>query len=132
MVGRFVGTFLMKFFKASNLLAIYAIVSMALCLVAITASGMLAVYTIIGIAFFMSIMFPTIFSLGIKELGSDTKFGSSLIIMSIVGGAILPPIMGYIADKSSIQVGYVVPFICFAVVFMFGLRGHRIIRKTLN
>lgn len=132
MVGRFVGTFLMKFFKASNLLAIYAMVSMALCLVAISASGMLAVYTIIGIAFFMSIMFPTIFSLGIKELGSDTKFGSSLIIMSIGGGAILPPIMGYIADESSIQVGYVVPLICFAVVFMFGLRGHRIIRKTLN
>jgi FHS family L-fucose permease-like MFS transporter len=132
MVGRFVGTFLMKFFKASNLLAIYALVSIALCVVAMTVSGILAVYTIIGIAFFMSIMFPTIFSLGIKDLGSDTKFGSSLIIMSIVGGAILPPIMGYIADISNIQIGYVVPLICFAVVFMFGLRGHRIVRKTLN
>ncbi|HEX8608148.1 MAG TPA: glucose/galactose MFS transporter, partial [Pedobacter sp.] len=72
------------------------------------------------------------FSLGIKDLGSDTKFGSSLIIMSIVGGAILPPIMGYIADKSNIQIGYIVPLICFAVVFMFGVQGHKIVRKTLN
>jgi FHS family L-fucose permease-like MFS transporter len=129
MVGRFVGTFLMKFYKPSNLLAIYSIISVLLCIVAMTVSGILAVYTVIGIAFFMSIMFPTIFSLGIKDLGSDTKFGSSLIIMSIVGGAILPPIMGYIADMSSIQTGYIVPMICFGVVFFFGFRGHRITKK---
>jgi FHS family L-fucose permease-like MFS transporter len=130
MVGRFVGTFLMKFYKPSNLLAIYSIISVLLCIVAMTVSGILAVYTVIGIAFFMSIMFPTIFSLGIKDLGSDTKFGSSLIIMSIVGGAILPPIMGYIADMSSIQTGYIVPMICFGVVFFFGFRGHRISKKV--
>jgi len=130
MVGRFVGTFLMKFYKPSNLLAIYSIISVVLCIVAMTVSGILAVYTVIGIAFFMSIMFPTIFSLGIKDLGSDTKFGSSLIIMSIVGGAILPPIMGYIADMSSIQTGYIVPMICFGVVFFFGFRGHRISKKV--
>ncbi|MBC7567420.1 MAG: L-fucose:H+ symporter permease [Pedobacter sp.] len=130
MIGRFVGTFLMKFYKPSNLLAIYSIICVLLCLVAMTVSGMLAVYTVIGIAFFMSIMFPTIFSLGIKDLGSDTKFGSSLIIMSIVGGAVLPPIMGYIADQSDIQVGYIVPLLCFAVVFLFGLRGHRISKKV--
>ncbi|MFP5080807.1 L-fucose:H+ symporter permease [Pedobacter sp. JCM 36344] len=130
MIGRFVGTFLMKFYKPSNLLAIYSIICVLLCLVAMTVSGMLAVYTVIGIAFFMSIMFPTIFSLGIKDLGSDTKFGSSLIIMSIVGGAVLPPIMGYIADQSDIQVGYIVPLVCFAVVFLFGLRGHRISKKV--
>jgi FHS family L-fucose permease-like MFS transporter len=129
MVGRFVGTFLMKFYKPSNLLALYSIISVLLCIVAMTVSGILAVYTVIGIAFFMSIMFPTIFSLGIKDLGSDTKFGSSLIIMSIVGGAILPPIMGYIADMSSIQTGYIVPMICFGVVFFFGFRGHRISKK---
>jgi FHS family L-fucose permease-like MFS transporter len=130
MVGRFVGTFLMKFYKPSNLLAIYSVVSILLCIVAMTVNGILAVYTVIGIAFFMSIMFPTIFSLGIKDLGSDTKFGSSLIIMSIVGGAILPPIMGYIADVSNIQIGYIVPLICFAVVFAFGAYGHRISKKV--
>ena len=130
MVGRFVGTFLMKFYKPSNLLAIYSIVSILLCAIAMTVSGMVAVYTVIGIAFFMSIMFPTIFSLGIKDLGSDTKFGSSLIIMSIVGGAVLPPVMGYIADQSSIQIGYIVPLVCFAVVFFFGAYGHRITKKV--
>ena len=129
MVGRFVGTFLMKFYKPSNLLAIYSVVSILLCIVAMTVTGILAVYTVIGIAFFMSIMFPTIFSLGIKDLGSDTKFGSSLIIMSIVGGAILPPIMGYIADVSNIQIGYIVPLLCFVVVFAFGAYGHRISKK---
>ena len=130
MVGRFVGTFLMKFYKPSNLLAIYSVVSILLCIVAMTVTGILAVYTVIGIAFFMSIMFPTIFSLGIKDLGSDTKFGSSLIIMSIVGGAILPPIMGYIADVSNIQIGYIVPLLCFVVVFAFGAYGHRISKKV--
>lgn len=129
MVGRFVGTFLMKFYKPSNLLAIYSVVSILLCIVAMTVTGILAVYTVIGIAFFMSIMFPTIFSLGIKDLGSDTKFGSSLIIMSIVGGAILPPIMGYIADVSNIQIGYIIPLLCFVVVFAFGAYGHRISKK---
>jgi len=97
-----------------------------------TVSGILAVYTVIGIAFFMSIMFPTIFSLGIKDLGSDTKFGSSLIIMSIVGGAVLPPVMGYIADVATIQIGYIVPLVCFAVVFVFGIYGHKISDKSLN
>lgn len=75
----------------------------------------------------MSIMFPTIFSLGIKNLDSDTKFGSSLIIMSIVGGAILPPLFGYISDVyNNIQIGYIVPLVCFIVIFYFGISGHKI------
>ena len=130
MIGRFVGTFLMKFYKPSNLLAIYSVITIVLCVVAMTVSGMLAIYNIIGIAFFMSIMFPTIFSLGIKDLGSDTKFGSSLIIMAIVGGALLPPIMARIADVSNIQIGYIVPLVCFAVIFFFGVHGHKITKKV--
>lgn len=127
MVGRFFGTFLMKFISAGKLLSIYAFINVILCVVAITSSGTIALYAVIGIAFFMSIMFPTIFSLGIKDLGKDTKFGSSLIIMSIVGGAILPPVMGYISDLThNIQVGYIVPLICFVVVFLFGIKGHKV------
>jgi FHS family L-fucose permease-like MFS transporter len=130
LIGRIVGTSLMKFIKPEKLLAIYAIISALLCLVAMTASGTIALFSVIGIAFFMSIMFPTIFSLGIRGLGADTKFGSSLIIMSIVGGAILPPAMGFIADISNdIQVGYIVPLICFVVVFLFGVKGHKIGNK---
>ncbi|WP_316813500.1 L-fucose:H+ symporter permease [Pedobacter heparinus] len=129
LTGRIIGTFLMKFIKAELLLVVYSIISMLLCVLAMVAGGTLALFTVIGIAFFMSIMFPTIFSLGIKDLGSDTKLGSSLIIMSIVGGAILPPAMGYISDVThDIQVGYIVPLICFAVVFMFGLKGHKVIK----
>jgi FHS family L-fucose permease-like MFS transporter len=92
--------------------------------------GTISLFVVIGIAFFMSIMFPTIFSLGIKDLGKDTKFGSSLIIMSIVGGAILPPAMGYVADIADIQIGYIVPLICFAVVFLFGVTGHKVVKRT--
>ncbi|MGY4383111.1 FHS family L-fucose permease-like MFS transporter [Pedobacter sp. UYP24] len=129
LTGRVVGTSLMRFIKAELLLAICAVVCMALCIVAITATGMLALFSVIGVAFFMSIMFPTIFSLGIKDLGKDTKIGSSLIIMSIVGGAILPPLMGYITDVTgNIQIGYVVPLICFGVVFLFAVKGHKIIK----
>jgi FHS family L-fucose permease-like MFS transporter len=126
LIGRFIGTILMKYFKAGNLLALYAVINVFLCLVAIFAHGMITVYAVIGICFFMSIMFPTIFDLGIKGLGGDTEFGSSLIIMSIVGGAILPRIFGYISDATSnIQNGYIVPLICFVVIAFFGLKGHK-------
>ncbi|MES2828387.1 MAG: L-fucose:H+ symporter permease [Bacteroidota bacterium] len=131
LIGRVIGTFLMRFFKPVMLLAIYSVISIALCIVAITASGMVALFSVIGIAFFMSIMFPTIFSLGIKDLGKDTKFGSSLIIMSIVGGAILPPIMGYITDLTgTIQMGYFVPLICFVMVLLFAVKGHKVIKTV--
>jgi FHS family L-fucose permease-like MFS transporter len=100
--------------------------------VAVYAHGYIAIYTVIAIAFFMSIMFPTIFALGIKGLGPDREFGSSLIIMSIVGGAIIPRFYGYISDVyNNIQMGYYVPAVCFAVIAFFGWRGHRInVSKT--
>jgi FHS family L-fucose permease-like MFS transporter len=126
MLGRFAGTFFMRFIAPPKLLAIYSVVCMLLCLVTIFGNGMITLYAIIGIAFFMSIMFPTIFALGIQDIGADTKAGSSLIIMSIVGGAVLPPVLGYIADATkNIQYGYVVPLVCFAVILYFGLKGHR-------
>jgi FHS family L-fucose permease-like MFS transporter len=127
LIGRFIGTILMQYYSSSVLLAAYAGINILLCVVAILAHGMVTVYTVIGICFFMSIMFPTIFALGIKDLKADTEFGSSLIIMSIVGGAILPRVFGYISDVTgNIQYGYVVPLVCFAVVSFFGLKGHRV------
>lgn len=132
MIGRFIGTFFMKFIQPNKLLAIYAAINVGLCLIAMNASGTTAVYAVIGIAFFMSIMFPTIFSLGIKDLGGDTKFGSSLIIMSIVGGAILPPIFGKISDiTNDIQMGYIVPLVCFAVIFLFGSKGYKVVATKI-
>ena len=127
LIGRFSGTFFMKYIKPEKLLAIYAAINILLSIVAITASGLITVYAVIGICFFMSIMFPTIFSLGIKDLKGDTAYGSSLIIMSIVGGAILPRFFGFIADSSgNIQLGYIIPLICFTVVLFFGWKGYKI------
>jgi len=108
-------------------LAIYAGINILLCIVAITATGLITVYAVIGICFFMSIMFPTIFSLGIQDLKGDTEYGSSLIIMSIVGGAILPRFFGLISDGTgNIQFGYIVPLICFVIIMLFGWKGYRI------
>jgi MFS transporter, FHS family, L-fucose permease len=121
----------MKFIKPNKLLALYAAINALLCLVAISAHGMITVYAIIAICFFMSIMFPTIFALGIKDLGGDTEYGSSLIIMSIVGGAILPRIFGYISDATgNIQLGYIVPLVCFVVICFFGWRGYKVINTV--
>ncbi len=127
LIGRFLGTFLMKFIQPQTLLAVYAVINISLCMVAVLAHGMITVYAVIAICFFMSIMFPTIFSLGIKSLGGDTEYASSLIIMSIVGGAILPRVFGYISDATgNIQLGYIVPLICFAVIAVFGRSGYKI------
>ena len=133
LIGRFSGTFFMKYIRPERLLAIYAAVNILLSIVAITASGLITVYAVIGICFFMSIMFPTIFSLGIKDLKGDTAYGSSLIIMSIVGGAILPRFFGFIADSSgNIQLGYIIPLSCFVVVLFFGWRGHKIAENKIE
>lgn len=130
MIGRFAGTFFMRFIKPAKLLALYAFLNTLLCAVAIFSHGLIAVYAVIGIAFFMSLMFPTIFSLGIKDLGGDAKYGSSLIVMSIVGGAIMPPMMAQISDVTgNIQNGYIIPLLCFVVVFLFGWKGHKVIKN---
>lgn len=128
MVGRFVGTFLMKYIQAAKLLSLYAIINIALLAIAITIKGPVAVYAVIAVPFFMSIMFPTIFALGIKDLGEESKIASSFIVMSIVGGAIFPLFMGLISDATgSMQNAYIVPLLCFVVVLYFGWKGHKIV-----
>lgn len=131
LIGRFLGTFIMKYIQPQKLLSLYAAINVVLCVVAIAGSGMITIYAIIGICFFMSIMFPTIFSLGINDLKGDTEFGSSLIIMSIVGGAILPRFFGMISDwTGNIQLGYIIPLICFAVIVLFGWKGYKVTYKN--
>jgi FHS family L-fucose permease-like MFS transporter len=131
--GRFVGTFLLRFISSNKLLSIYAFVSILLCLAAIFGKGAYVVYCLGAIGFFMSIMFPTIFALGLDGIGDDTKPGSSWLVMSIVGGAILPYTMATVIDLNgdSIQIGYIVPLICFIVVLFFGLSGYKI-KKQLT
>lgn len=129
--GRFAGTALLQFIASHKLLSIYAVVSVVLCLVAILGDGAYVVYALGGLGFFMSIMFPTIFALGIQGIGDDTKPGSSWLIMSIVGGAILPYGMGTIIDmyNDNIQLGYTIPLVCFLVILYFGLKGYKIAHK---
>lgn len=127
LIGRFLGTALMRFIQPRKLLTAYALICVALCVIAIVGHGTITIYTLIAICFFMSIMFPTIFSLGIDSLGKDTEMASSLIVMAIVGGAVLPRFFGLISDSTgNIQNGYIVPLIAFAVVAYFGWRGSKV------
>jgi FHS family L-fucose permease-like MFS transporter len=122
-VGRFVGTFLMKFILPQNLLSVFAAINVILCVAVVFVSGYIAVYSLMAIFFFNSIMFPTIFALGVKDLGEQTKQGASFIIMAIVGGAVVPYVMG---SFQSTAVAYTVPMICFIFVFIFGIYGSKI------
>lgn len=122
MIGRFAGTFFMKYIAPHRLLFYYSIANILLLFAAINVSGELAIYCLIGVEFFMSIMFPTIFALSIFGLGTQTKIGSSLVIMAIAGGAFFPVIMGWVSDQSTIQQAYVVPLLCFFVILFFSLR----------
>ena len=133
MVGRFAGTFFMRYIQPSKLLSLYSLASVLLCLVIIFGSGMITLYATVALAFFMSIMFPTIFALGIHDIGTDTKSGSTLLIMSIVGGAILPRILGLISDKTNnFQYGYIIPLLCFAVILYFGVSGYKHTEKEIE
>jgi len=127
MVGRFAGSAIIRVIAPNKLLSLYAIMCIALSIVAIKTDGQYVVVALGGLGFFMSIMFPTIFSLGIAGLKSNTKPASSLLVMSIIGGAIFPVIMGNIIDRfgDDIQIGYVVPMICYAFVLYFGIKGYK-------
>lgn len=124
MIGRFAGTYFMKFIRPEKLLGIYSAINILLLIVAITAGGSVAVYALVTIPFFMSIGFPTIFALGIRGLGEETKIASSFIVMAIVGGAIFPVIMARISDATggNIQLAYIVPIFCFAFILLFALK----------
>ncbi|NML22210.1 L-fucose:H+ symporter permease [Pseudoflavitalea sp. G-6-1-2] len=124
-IGRFVGTALMKRIPANVLLTVYAIINILLCAVIVYMPGQTAVYALMVVFFFMSIMFPTIFALGVKDLGAHTKRASGFIIMSIVGGALVPPVMGLISEKS-LATSFIVPLLCFAVVALFGWKGYKV------
>lgn len=123
MAGRFIGTFLMKYIAPAKLLAIYSFINIILVIAAVTLDGYPAVYALVGILFFMSIMFPTIFSLSIRGLGSKTKEGSSYLIMAIVGGAFFPVVMGKVSDMTNMQLAYIIPIFAFIVIFFFAMKN---------
>jgi FHS family L-fucose permease-like MFS transporter len=119
MIGRFVSTAIMSVMTASKLLTIYAILNVILCGVVMSGTEYVSVIAAIAIFFFMSIMFPTLFAMGVKNLGSKTKIGSSFMIMAIVGGAIMPFFMGKIADVHHTALSYGLPLVCFVLVVIY-------------
>lgn len=125
MIGRFLGTAMMKRIPAPRLLALFAGGSLVCAVVTVGMPGFISIVAIVLIGFFHSIMFPTIFALSIKNLGPYTKRGSSLLVMSIAGGAVFPAIMGKLSDVSTIQTAFLVPLVCYAYVLYFGLSGYK-------
>lgn len=116
LLGRLSGSMIMRRMKAHSTLAAYSFVNVALMVLAMFVHGKLGAGALLASFFFMSIMFPTIFALGIRGLGEQTKQASSFIVMAIVGGAIVPMLMGRIADVASMRMGFVVPLVCFVFV----------------
>jgi len=125
MLGRFIGSGMMKRIAAPSLLAAFATGSLACTVVALLTTGIAPVLAVVLIGFFHSIMFPTIFALSIKNLGPLMKRGSSLLVMAIIGGAVFPAIMGRISDATSIQRAFVVPLLCYAYILYFAMAGYK-------
>ena len=116
MSGRFIGSLFMSWFSPRQMLGIYALINTAAMALVMLGLGWPSLVALYLNYFCMSIMFPTIFALGLKDLGGMTKKGSSVLVMTIVGGAICPVIMGRIADLSGMAIGFVVPLVCFAFI----------------
>ncbi len=126
-LGRFTGsTIFMRLVKPNKLLAVYAVVNVIMMALVVAGLGWISVIALFSTYFFMSVMFPTIFALGIKDLGPLTKKASSFLVMAIVGGALIPLLMGYIADVSTMAMGFIIPLACFAFIVYYGLSGYKI------
>ena len=126
MVGRFVGAFLMRKIPANSVLAWAAVGAAILVLCSLFGTGQFALVTIISVGLFNSIMFPTIFTLAVAELGPLTGRGSGLLVQAIVGGAAIPVVMGFLADRIGIHHSLFLPFICYIFIMYYGWRGYRI------
>jgi FHS family L-fucose permease-like MFS transporter len=132
-IGRFVSTPLMKYVPPSRMLGIYGAVNVLLMAVTITQPGIVGAWAVVASGFFLSIMFPTIFALGLKGLGPNTKLAGSLLVMAIVGGAVFPPVLGLIArNTGSLAKGYIVPLAGFVVVALYGFLAPRVQPKELG
>ena len=128
LLGRWIGTALMIKFKPQNMLAVYAVVNVILCGVIMGFGGMVGLYAMLGVSFFMSIMYPTQFSLALTGLGDQTKSGSAFLVMAIVGNACLPQLTAYIMHHNPqiYQIAYIVPLICFIFCAYYGVKGHKV------
>ena len=123
MVGRFFGAILMYYVSSTKYLAVNALIAIVMIAVSMNTSGSVAMWSILAVGFFNSIMFPTIFTLAVKGLGSLTSKGSSLVCQGIVGGALIPVVQGVAADSIGIQMSFIVPMLCYIYIGWYALRG---------
>ncbi|WP_394132713.1 sugar MFS transporter [Shewanella maritima] len=125
MVGRFIGSAVMQKIAAGKVLAFNATIAAVLVLVAMNSSGALAMWSILAVGLFNSIMFPTIFSLALRDLGPHTSQGSGILCLAIVGGAIIPLVQGVMADSMGLQPAFILPVICYAYILFYGAKGAK-------
>lgn len=128
LAGRWIGTMLMAKFRPQDMLLVYGIANIILCGVIVIYGGMVGLYAMLGVSFFMSIMYPTQFSLAIRDLGEDTKSGSAFLVMAIVGNACVPQFTAYVMNHNVkfYQVAYVIPLVCFFFIAYYGWKGYKI------
>ena len=132
-VGRFASAYLMKFIAPNRLMGTYSVINIALVLVGVVFPGWLGLWAILLTSLFMSLMFPTIFALGLKGLGANTKIAGSLLVMTIVGGAVLAPLMGLISQRfQSLALAYMVPFAAYLFIAYYGFIGSRLRAAELS
>ncbi|HWE87243.1 MAG TPA: L-fucose:H+ symporter permease [Terracidiphilus sp.] len=126
-VGRFSSAVIMRYFRPDRLMALYSAANVGLVAVGVLFPGWIGLWAVFLTSFFMSVMFPTIFALGIDGLGRNTKIGGSLIVMAIVGGAVLTPLMGWISQSTHhISIAYAVPLVCYVVVGAYSMAWHKL------
>ncbi len=126
MIGRFIGAALLTRVDARRLLTLFAVIACALLAITMASRDGVAMWSVLAIGLFNSIMFPTIFTTAIERLGALTSRASSLLVMAIVGGAIVPLLQGLLADRIGIQLAFVLPLACYAYIAWYGLRGSRL------
>ena len=129
-IGRFFGAWLQRFLDPARMLVLYAGCNIVLCCLAATLGGFPSIYAMVATSFFMSIMFPTIFALGLEKLGHQTEFASSFIVMAICGAGVVPPVMAFAADHTgALHWSLFFPAICYLVVLSFGVMAPRMGHK---
>jgi FHS family L-fucose permease-like MFS transporter len=134
MVGRFIGFWALRKIRAQRALAFVSLVASILVMTEILTHGHVAMWAIVCCGLFNSVMWPCIFPLSVKGLGKFTSQGSGILIMMVVGGAVIPEIQGFLADRFGYQLSFAIVLLCYAYILFFALRGHRIkdVAETAN
>jgi FHS family L-fucose permease-like MFS transporter len=126
LIGRLLGVYILKRFKPQHVLVFSSVGAFAMVTLAIFTNGYFSLVCLSIVGFFTSIIYPIIFSLSMQDLKEYTKTGSSVFLLGIVGGAIVPPLMGYISDTVGIKYSFIIPLICYVYLLFFALKGHKV------